>query len=520
MLLVVGCALLSLSVAFSTTRSTTSAPVTALRSIVVEEWDEDFNEIKTAVTVGMQKLERDNGAGANDSFLLRPTTKRRPSALKFLQQTFLPSGYPHSVPAEYIIFQSWNLLQDLCSYLRGIMATKAILIGMGVGRADVTAIQATIHWILRDGASLVGGLLFTSLNSYNFGQNVKLWRLFADMINNVGITLNILAPMSRRWFLPLICIGSLCTALCGVAAGATGAAINAHWGSKGSIAEVLAKNNAQHTAVSLFGLSLSIPFAHFAERIPPLYMWILYTILTTVHMASNYIAMRVLALTSLNIARYELLLDRFLSHTSIQYWIGQFSTKSMHGINADAQAKEDEKISLRSVMKDIDVRTFTPKVIAAEEPIVSLLLPTSWRTRWTSAKQPSRKVLVKKWVSVTEALACSADQNIVINPSVDYLFVPSKLPSTSQSWDTQCSYSLCFARSASTFTQAKAYLHAALLERGLSSICAQQLTEQLFVAFWELLQSAGWTIPSASEREQGNNLRPARASTFAIRQSS
>ena len=90
-----------------------------------------------------------------------------------LSRIFLPIGYPNSVPSEYTRFQTWNIIQDACSYLRGIMATRAVLAGMGVGDASVTAIQATVQWILRDGASMLGGLLFTSLSSANFGQNVK-----------------------------------------------------------------------------------------------------------------------------------------------------------------------------------------------------------------------------------------------------------------------------------------------------------------------------------------------------------
>jgi len=62
-----------------------------------------------------------------------------------LKSIFLPIGYPKTVPPEYFRFQCWNLLQDFCSYLRGIMSTQAILQGMGVGRNDITAIQATIQ---------------------------------------------------------------------------------------------------------------------------------------------------------------------------------------------------------------------------------------------------------------------------------------------------------------------------------------------------------------------------------------
>lgn len=140
----------------------------------------------------------------------------------FLRSTFLPEGYPHTTPKEYTTYQSWNLVQDLCSYLRGVLSTRAILEGFGVGRNDVTAVQASVQWILRDGASMLGGLLFTSFSSANFGQNIKSWRLFADLINNVGITLDMLAPIFRNHFLTLVCIASICKALCGIAAGATG----------------------------------------------------------------------------------------------------------------------------------------------------------------------------------------------------------------------------------------------------------------------------------------------------------
>jgi hypothetical protein len=37
---------------------------------------------------------------------------------------FLPSGYPNSVAPEYLTFQGWNVVQDLSTYLRGILATQ------------------------------------------------------------------------------------------------------------------------------------------------------------------------------------------------------------------------------------------------------------------------------------------------------------------------------------------------------------------------------------------------------------
>jgi hypothetical protein len=41
------------------------------------------------------------------------------------------------------------------------------------------------------------------------------------MINNVGITLDMVAPLFGSQFLYIVCFASVCKALCGVAAGAT-----------------------------------------------------------------------------------------------------------------------------------------------------------------------------------------------------------------------------------------------------------------------------------------------------------
>jgi hypothetical protein len=37
------------------------------------------------------------------------------------------------VREEYLAYQGWDTVQALCSYLRGILTTKAILEGSGVG---------------------------------------------------------------------------------------------------------------------------------------------------------------------------------------------------------------------------------------------------------------------------------------------------------------------------------------------------------------------------------------------------
>ena len=298
-----------------------------------------------------------------------------------LKNSFLPTGFPQSVPEEYPTFQFYNICQDACSLLRGIMSTTAILEGMGVGRSDVTALQATVQWIMRDGAGMLGSLLFTTFSSANFGTNVKFWRFFADMINNVGITLELVAPIFRPLFLPLVCTASICKALCGVAAGASGAAISEHWGFKnGNIADVLAKNGAQHTLLSLAGLVSSVSFARFANKSPQR-VWTVYGLLTLLHMYCNYMALKLLALRSINESRLKLLLRNFLDIDITKILLAKAHREFR--MNEAGWRLKSQKGSLReesfvqSVIREQSLGiclSLSPKCIAKDEPILYPLI--------------------------------------------------------------------------------------------------------------------------------------------------
>ncbi len=58
----------------------------------------------------------------NQSIAHRPAAFRCP-----------PQHTTQSVREEYLAYQAWDTVQALCSYLRGILTTKAILEGVGVG---------------------------------------------------------------------------------------------------------------------------------------------------------------------------------------------------------------------------------------------------------------------------------------------------------------------------------------------------------------------------------------------------
>ncbi len=67
-------------------------------------------------------------------------------AVQILKDLFLPVGYPDTVNngREYIQYQFYDSLQGLCSYLRGVVCTSAVLTAAGVGDSEATALSAAV----------------------------------------------------------------------------------------------------------------------------------------------------------------------------------------------------------------------------------------------------------------------------------------------------------------------------------------------------------------------------------------
>lgn len=67
-------------------------------------------------------------------------------------------------------------------------------------------------WVLRDGFGMIGSLLFSYAASSHMDSNIKEWRLFADIANDVGLTLDLVAPIFRDNFALVSSLGTVCKA--------------------------------------------------------------------------------------------------------------------------------------------------------------------------------------------------------------------------------------------------------------------------------------------------------------------
>lgn len=229
---------------------------------------------------------------------------------------FLPVGYPNSVGKGYLQYQIYDSLQGLCSYLRGVVSTSAVLTAAGVGDAEATAMSAAVAWATKDGLGMVGGLLFSYCASSQFDSHVKEFRLFADVVNDVGLTLDMLAPhVGHGRVLYVSSIATVCKVMCGMAAGATKGSITQHFAIRGNMADLNAKESTQETLVSLMGMLLGIALARYlhhleqtaiddddnvGKRMAALVSWSIFVFLTVVHVWANYVGVKLLHLRTLN----------------------------------------------------------------------------------------------------------------------------------------------------------------------------------------------------------------------------
>lgn len=171
-----------------------------------------------------------------------------------------------------------------------------------------TRVRARVRQVMRDGFGMLGSLVFAFCVGSRFDSSVKEWRLFADLINDVGLSLDMLAPMLPDRFVLITSCGAMCKTMCGVAAGATRASITAHFALRDNLADVSTKEGAQETAVSLLGLVVGVGLAqhttlsHASARL-------LFGLLTALHIFANYRGVRSLCLCSLNAQRARLLID-------------------------------------------------------------------------------------------------------------------------------------------------------------------------------------------------------------------
>lgn len=75
---------------------------------------------------------------------------------------------------------------------------------------------------------MTGRILFAYIQSSKLDSECKKWRLFADVINDISIFIDLLSPYAKDHFLLMQCVSGVLKSLVGTAGGATRAALTQH----------------------------------------------------------------------------------------------------------------------------------------------------------------------------------------------------------------------------------------------------------------------------------------------------
>lgn len=132
-----------------------------------------------------------------------------------------------------------------------------------------------------------------------------MYRLLADVLNDIGFVLDCLSPAFPKPIRVIILsFSSVLRALCGVAAGSAKASLSAHFARWDNLGELNAKDSSQETVISLLGMLAGSFVVSWVTT--PIATWTTLAALLSIHLETNRRAVRAVSMRTLNRQRATL----------------------------------------------------------------------------------------------------------------------------------------------------------------------------------------------------------------------
>jgi len=286
--------------------------------------------------------------------------------LGLVRHVLLPEGYPDSVSGDYLEYQTWDTVQAFASSISGSLATAAVLQGVGVGDSQATPLAATLTWILKDGAGMVGRIVFAAYSGTSLDYDCKRWRMFADILNDGVMMVELLAgALPKEMVMPTLCVAGVGRSLVGVAGGATKAAVAQHQARRQNMADLAAKDGSQETVVNLLALCVNLMLLPVVSATPNL-PFLLFLVLACLHIYSNYRAVSCLVMSTLNLARLTILLDKYKETGLVGSVFETNRSETVLWPAGSGKVKIEAGVSLQSLAREEVNRL--EQVVKEEEP--------------------------------------------------------------------------------------------------------------------------------------------------------
>ena len=225
---------------------------------------------------------------------------------------FLPAGYPNTVSPDYTVYHLYNSLQVFSSSIAGVLSSRAVLQGLGVGDENATATNAMLLNVLQDSMGRVATILFAHRVGSAIEAECKMYRLLADILNDTATVSDCLSPMLPKLTRVLLLGGSsVFRALSGVAGGSSKATISAHF-SRGNFGELNATDSSQETVIALLGMWVGSLVVSYSTSTTATWTWLL--VLLLAHLSTNYLAVRSISMRSINSQRANIIFSSLIEN--------------------------------------------------------------------------------------------------------------------------------------------------------------------------------------------------------------
>lgn len=229
---------------------------------------------------------------------------------------FLPAGYPHSVTSDYLEYQIYDSLQAFSSSIAGLLSSRAVLEGVGVGDATASTTSAVLLSILQESLGRVTTILFAHRLGTSLEPECKMYRLLADIFNDTAMVLECLSPAFPKPIrVSILASSSALKALCGVAAGSSKASLSAHFARWGNLGELNAKDSSQETVISLLGMLAGSVVVSWIRT--PVATWTTLMLLLSIHLGMNYRAVKAVQMRTLNRQRANIVFANLIAYDKV-----------------------------------------------------------------------------------------------------------------------------------------------------------------------------------------------------------
>lgn len=176
---------------------------------------------------------------------------------------------------------------------------------MGVGDSTASPTAALLLSILQETAGRIATILFAHRFGTSLEPERKMYRLLADVLNDIAFVLDCLSPVFPKPLrVVVLSFSSVLRALCGVAAGSAKASLSAHFAKWGNLGELNAKDSSQETVISLLGMLVGSVVVSWVTT--PIATWTTLLLLLSIHLETNRRAVRAVKMRTMNRQRASL----------------------------------------------------------------------------------------------------------------------------------------------------------------------------------------------------------------------